>query len=266
MRSLCAESRASAFRQRYAEASFGYETSPFEAPRIALGGGRAMQVRGLVDRVDEASGPDGATWIRAIDFKSGRTAFAPALAVRAIQIQLPLYLMALASGRPGFCRPAGFLYSPLFAAMQTAAGPADEGEEAAGLRNYRALGMFSRGVANAMDTTLEPGQNSKFVRLYMMNDGCYSDNERKSDAVADEDLALLLGHVRELLCQLGKDLLSGKAEAAPYCYGEQTPCAYCEAADICRFDPRIDSFREIPVESREAVFARLRERREADHA
>jgi len=69
--------------------------------RIPLPDGRAVSFRGRIDRVDRSSpDPDGRSWFRVIDYKSGDRTFDRVEHQAGLQLQLPLYLAAF--GGVGF--------------------------------------------------------------------------------------------------------------------------------------------------------------------
>ena len=264
VRAIQAESAASDFRQRYAEAAFGSSQAPFPPLQIDLGAKGRLRLRGIIDRIDLGPHPGGGTGVRIWDYKSGASRFIPALARRGIQLQLPAYLLAITRGEAGPARgwrPAGFFYSPLLAGLAKGAAAGDEEPEAeeapAPSALYKASGLFDSGFAEAMDRTVAEGQASSSWRIYRKKGGAFSDAENRSDAVAQEELGALLDHTQRTLEGLGRKMIGGEVDVAPYRHGKRTPCEYCEFAAVCRFDSSVQPWREIRPEKRSKMFEKI---------
>ena len=86
------------------ELGFGLPNSPLPAWRLDLSDGRALALRGRIDRVDLGRDPQtGATLVVVADYKSSPKKLEPLKVAAGLQLQLLAYLNVLRSGAPSEC-------------------------------------------------------------------------------------------------------------------------------------------------------------------
>ncbi|HEY2952582.1 MAG TPA: PD-(D/E)XK nuclease family protein [Verrucomicrobiae bacterium] len=231
------------------EADFGFEGGALPAWRIPLSDGRALVLRGRIDRIDlcATAGPSEALAV-VIDYKSSARQLDPVKLHHGLELQLFAYLgvlTRLAGPKVLFnverLLPAGVFYVNLKGARgsgKTRAEALDDsgeqrrqGYQHRGRLNEMALAQFdSRGAAR--------GDQFKYSRN---KDGTLS--KRGNEALAPDDFHGLLSESEGHLRRIGESIYAGVAEAAPFRKGNETACDYCEYRSICRFDPWVEPFR-----------------------
>jgi ATP-dependent helicase/nuclease subunit B len=241
--------RQNQFDPREVELAFGLEAAPLSPWRIELGDGRALLLRGKIDRVDlcPGDGPGEALAV-VVDYKSSPVSLDPILLQHGLELQLLGYLGALRhlddpQARFGVARlvPAGAFYVPLRARAASGASRSDILEDARGghRRAYQHAGRFDRRFLSRLDTRGERrGDQFKFA---FNQDGAPA--QRGNDALESSTFRALLDQVEAHLRGHAEAILAGAAAAHPYRKGNERACQFCEFQSICRFDPWEDGFR-----------------------
>ncbi|HEV2454538.1 MAG TPA: PD-(D/E)XK nuclease family protein, partial [Verrucomicrobiae bacterium] len=143
------------------ELSFGEENSPLPAWTISLEGGRKLELRGRIDRVDlcrESHGDSGMAVV--MDYKSSRKKLDPILVEYGIQLQLPAYLSALSQFSElrgvfgvGKLVPAGIFYVNLRGQFENGKTRSEVLTEGGARRSaYRHTGRFDAGTLHKLDS------------------------------------------------------------------------------------------------------------------
>jgi ATP-dependent helicase/nuclease subunit B len=231
------------------EADFGFEGGSLPAWRIPLSNGRALVLRGRIDRIDlcPTADPNEALAV-VIDYKSSARQLDPVKLYHGLELQLLAYLGVLthlAAAKDVFnverLLPAGVFYVNLkgaqgsgktrAAAMDDSGETRRQGYQHRGRLNEMALAQFdSRGAAR--------GDQFKYAKN---NDGSLS--KRGNEALNPDDFRALLADIESRLKRIGESIYAGEAEASPFRKGNETACDYCEYRSICRFDPWVEPFR-----------------------
>ncbi len=192
----------------------------------------AAELSGFVDRVDLYT-HQGITYVRVVDYKTGKKAFDYTDVLNGIGLQMLIYLFALeehgeeAFGTP--LRPAGVLYFPARRIILPAAGRL-EPEEAERKRR----GELSRQGVISEDTAvlqaMERFEDRPVYMPYQVN----SRGELTGDLADAEEMRLLKQHVSRVLSQMADSIAEGTVDPNPIVRGaEDSACTYCEYAEIC---------------------------------
>ena len=82
---------------------------------------------------------------------------------------------------------------------------------------------------------------SDVMPLKLNKNGTISDN---SSVYTTQEFIKLSGEVREVICSLAEEILSGKASADPAVWesGKKAACDYCPYRNVCGFDPSIEGY------------------------
>ncbi|MDQ7793105.1 MAG: PD-(D/E)XK nuclease family protein [bacterium] len=238
--------RRSGFRPLAAEVAFGpgQDLPPL---RQELEGGRSLELRGRIDRVDAAE-REGVTYLRVIDYKSSRRRLDPGAVAAGLDLQLLCYLaVVLEHEWPGRkrVRAAGAFYLPLLAQPVRAGGPlSPEEADRRRLDRFRldGLAVADPEVIRLLDRGEGDSPAGHLVRARLRVDGAPAAG---SGAVGPKDLVGVLRAVRARLAGLGNRLAGGDVSIRPYRGGKERACRYCEFRAACGFDPLVgDVYRE----------------------
>lgn len=236
-------------QSRFQPAGFEVQFGPGGAmPPVEIpGGAMPAQLRGFVDRLDLYE-RDGQTYVRVVDYKTGRKDFDYCDVLNGLGLQMLLYLFALEDHGRAYlgvsAEAAGVLYFPARAAVLPVEGPV-ESQEARLLRQKEArrkgLLLLDEDVLQAMDGSEE----SRFLPVKRGKTGALT-----GDLATGQQLDQLKSYVFRLLARLVDGIAGGQVEPNPYSRGNHNACRYCEYASACHLDlwgqPR--SYRAVSAE------------------
>ncbi len=167
------------------------------APRLTLQDGSTVLLSGKVDRIDLYSEGE-RTYVRVIDYKSGKHTFSLDEVRSGMDIQLVLYLFSVLAAEPTYS-PAGAAY--LYASS--------EGGRTEILRS----GFFRD------DPALRAAAETE-------GDGCYT---KKLLSCTEEELEALSEDMQTAVCGVAERILSGEAEKTP----SEEACRFCPVRNAC---------------------------------
>jgi ATP-dependent helicase/nuclease subunit B len=239
---------AGAFRPLGAEVEFGpgQELGPLEI--ITPETGQRLLLRGKIDRVDWV---EQQLCVAVYDYKTNHKRVELKRVLNGLTLQLLAYLLVLedgggklTGGRP--LTPAGAFYVELLRKMENVKLPGEplEADEV----EARPEGVFREDVFGMFDGQTQPGEKSKVLSATRNKTG---ELRKAAGWYTQEQFALLLAEVRQILGRLAEDLLSGNIAVEPYKMGTTTPCGYCEYRPVCRMDPQLNDYRPITGGARE---------------
>ena len=231
------------------ELAFGEDESA-PAWTIFLEQGQRLELYGRIDRVDVCPEPQtGAALCVVVDYKSGPKQLDPVLLAHGLQLQLLTYLNVLRHWphpreRFGAERliPAGVFYVSLRGQYQREQNRRDALADAEAARKlaYRHTGRFDARVLPRLDARPGARQGDQFN--YRLTKAGAVD-KRWREAMDTGQFEAMLEGVEEKLQQMGRQILAGRAEVAPYRRGAATACDQCDYRSICRIDPWTHHFR-----------------------
>lgn len=238
---------------------------------IPINRGLKINIRGIVDRVDTYTSPEGVRYIRIIDYKTGPKQLRFEDIYNGLNLQMLLYMIALTQGDAsdfkGF-NPAGILY------MKAGFLECTEEAEAGGSiisqdseqRLLRCAAQLKRSGLIVEDESSIEAMDSGLTGLYapvtLNKDGSYS---KHSSLISEKSFKLLedfaLGKVREF----GGSLLIGKINPNP-CGRDpkHLACAYCDYSSVC--DRRKYMFRLISSADADRLRTEISDKEESDNA
>ena len=227
------------FKPSAYELAFGFN-GDFPPISIELSSGETVNLIGRVDRIDKLENEEG-TFIRIIDYKSGKQDFSLSDIYYGLQIQLLVYLDALLqeveNNMKKEINPAAMLYfnmdDPLISTKKEISKEEAEKEILKKLK-LKGLVLKDANIIKAMDNFITG--YSDIISVRVNKDGSPS----KNSSVADlEDFQLLRKYVRKLIIELCEEMLEGNISIKPYKKNNYTPCGFCEYSAICQFDTNI---------------------------
>lgn len=197
--------------------------------------GGELRLRGRVDRVD-AWKRDGKTYLRVMDYKSGRKKFDLSNVRMGLDLQMLLYLFALERGGKQWfgddIRAAGVLYLPARDGILDAErGITEEDLEKARNKELRRSGLIlsEPEVLRAMEH--EALSEPRFLPMYVRKDGNIT-----GDLASAAQLGKLGKYVENLIRKIAGEVRAGNIDADPCCEtANETPCRYCDWAGACHF-------------------------------
>ena len=206
---------------------------------IDMGDGKTLYITGQIDRVDTYE-KDGTTYIRIIDYKTGKKTFKLADIKCGFNLQMLLYLSAVTNPKnTAFGEntvPAGVLYSNVVSSAYSVVAGKDDLKEAA----ERTTGPVASGIFiddNEILMAMDPTENSIYLPI-----GRKNGEASKKDAVTSlEEMGQLLSFASETASALAKEMMNGNKAIIPF-DGKSVgvdidPCKYCDMSNVCMGKP-----------------------------
>ncbi len=205
---------------------------PIDPYKLALENGGSLQVIGSVDRVDLMQKAD-KTYFRIIDYKSGGKTFRLSDVFGGLNMQMLIYLFAIAENGEehyGKAIPAGVLYLPAKAVTDDLNRDAQEKDiREAKLKNSRMDGVIleNTDVILGMDKEV----TGAFVRVTQ------SGEQFKGSLLNQKAFAYLKDRVDGNLVSMAENLQKGAIPVLPtHLNTTNVACKYCDFKSICGFE------------------------------
>ena len=201
---------------------------------LTLKDGKKIALTGKADRVDVWNAPDGKSYLRVLDYKTGTREFSTADIKHGFSLQMPLYLMALTSraypilnndmGLPPstVLTPAGVTY--FSTAVKSENTPARKDEQSA-MRDA-AERLARSGVLLGEPEVLSAASHSGNTEITGTTKGKKHLDKEGFNALF-EDLC-------DVITRLDSEMKRGVATACPNPEKKTSPCEYCHYNAICR--------------------------------
>lgn len=201
--------------------------------------GASIRVCGTIDRVDAYREGD-TTYLRVLDYKTGKKEFELADVLEGLNLQMMIYLFSLAENgqsRYGHIVPAGVLYQP----AKIPVIQADRDLSADELERRRLGDMKTSGLLlndEALLRAMEPKLEGLFIPAALDKNG----NLKKSASVASlAQFGRIKRRIQDLLTAMVRQLHQGdiaaipkvKHHSSPAQMLKDSPCRYCDFRDIC---------------------------------
>lgn len=229
VKELWSEMQESEFQPREFELYFGDQGT---LPAITVPGDKMdAQLQGYVDRVD-CWDNHGISYVRVVDYKTGKKDFDYCDVYNGIGLQMLLYLYALEDGGQSVFGDspvvAGVQYFPARVPLVSADGSLTE-EEAASehSKDFKRKGLIlsDEHILRAM----EPSDVPKRLSIKRNKDGVVS-----GDIATSHQFALLKKYIYKLLKEIVDEIASGNVTPNPYTRGaSHNACAFCPYGSIC---------------------------------
>ena len=230
VRELGQELRTSDFEPAGFEVEF---SAAGQMPPVEIQGEKVQaELSGFVDRVDLYT-CGGVTYVRVVDYKTGRKAMDYTDLLNGIGLQMLVYLFALEqNGAAQFgtrLTPAGVLYFPARRPILPAAARMSP-EEAETLRQSE---RTREGILLNDDVVLRAmehyGQKPVYMPFQVTKDG-----RIRGDLADRHQLKLLRDHVQRTLARMSDGIAGGQVEPNPILRGpDQTACKWCDFSEVC---------------------------------
>lgn len=237
---LTAQVRKGRFVPSNYELGFGFADS-LSAMEFSLSEEEKMRLRGRIDRVDVLH-TDGETYVKIIDYKSGKTQFSLLNLYHGLQLQLVVYLNAAMEHirKSEDCTnvtPAGIFYYHIDEPIVEADAQMSEEEIWQSIfEKLRLDGIVNNEpeVYEAMDESLT--DKSDVIPIARNKDGSLS---KKSKAYTKEQFQDISNYVNTVIKELGKRMINGEISIEPYELKDANACSYCNYKSVCGFDKQL---------------------------
>lgn len=239
------------FDPHTAELSFGGKNDDVGPWTLPLEGGAQLSLVGKIDRLDLLRKPGfGKTAAVIIDYKSGNAALDPILLHNGIQLQLFIYLNAIAQHpeiagqlKINSLAPAGAFLAPLQGKAPRSSHRNDaQTNHADRPKAFQWNGRFNRDHLRQLDNRPDQAKGDQIA--YALNkDGDPIKSEQS--AMPPQAFREMTRRLEETVRNLGQRIFAGDIAATPYKHKEKTPCAYCPYPAVCRIDAGAHPYRTL---------------------
>lgn len=234
---------AGSFTQIASEIGFGDKFS-LPAIEIKLEKGKKLHIEGKIDRVDTTS-KAGVNYCMVVDYKTSQTAINWSLFSAGLDLQLPIYLLAIRNQTVEKNKnliPLGAFYFQI----QTLAKSSElnDIEKKSGKIIRKPKGIFNGEYFDILDAKTETGYSS-FYSFQITQKGKQFGRYESSSLLTDEHFSAVLSLAEDKLKELGGRILAGEIDITPYRHVKNVACTYCPYKSLCRFDWQINDYEEI---------------------
>ena len=216
------------------EVGFGESRSdsPIHLPEVTLTleGGQQIPLGGVIDRIDTVTLEDGRRAVLVYDFKSGDREVHGQAMEEGLQIQLPIYLMAVRQGMPDYIQ-AGALYQPVRQVLVEA-----EDADMAAIAEGIGKALRARGIFLDDEALQKAGAPLKIPRRSSGTSDVIS-------IVTPKEMEEVIARGAAGAARVLSRMLSGQTTPCPVQDGMHSPCEYCQLADGCPIDSRLEGGR-----------------------
>lgn len=223
IRHMAEELSQSQFRPAAFELKLGSDgTKPLQVPVD----GANIIVGGTVDRVDLYKDKDGVSYLRVVDYKTGKKEFKLGDVLGGLNMQMLVYLAALAA--QGEEEAAGILYMPSAEPSVSAQrGDSQEQVEKDAAKQLRMSGVVLSDPKVIL--AMEKDGGGKYIPASLTKDG----NPTKISSVLDKPaMKQVMDYCKFMISQMAKHLLAGDVQAKPNLENNFS-CRFCPYKPVC---------------------------------
>lgn len=209
----------------------------------------SVSIKGTIDRLDVCKTDDGRTFLRIIDYKTGKTEFDVVNIANGYNMQMVIYALAMREEmKRENAEVTGVYYTRVkdeYTALNTKTTEAN-------IREKNRADMRLDGV-----TFADEDEKSRLKMVYSMDMGIIENGESDFIDVKRDDNGELLGvrsmdeinglmeAVKETVIDMDERSRAGDISLNPYnSNGNGGVCAYCDYASVCKFDEKNKVLRE----------------------
>ena len=257
---IAEQMRRSEFEIFSNEFGFGYgDDEPIE---VDLPTGEKVYLIGKVDRVDTLD-LDGNSYIRIIDYKTGKKKFDMNKLYNGLQIQLLVYLDVLLKNSERIIQkqamPGAMFYFRLDDPMITSKKELSEEEiEIEILKKLKFDGLMLKDpkIALSMDNELEEGKSSMIIPANFIKGGKLGN---KDSLITEKQFDILRNYVNDKVIELCTDMISGNIALEPYDTDKEYLYENSPYAHIFQFDTTVpgNKYRKLEKDKPKEVWEKI---------
>jgi ATP-dependent helicase/nuclease subunit B len=246
------------------EVAFGRESESAPPIHIRLASGESMLIRGVIDRIDKVT-IDDQTYIKIIDYKSGKKQLTMSDIYNGLQMQLMVYLSACLEN-PEYLKvdkilPAGAFYfridDPIIESTAQVAEIIEK--QIASALKLDGLALEDASVLRHIDRLIFDNNASDVIEVKVKTDGAFT---KDSKLLPLDAFVGLMHHVKQTIQSIGNSLNAGNIEIRPCKTKGFVSCQYCDFKAICQFDPHFEGnhYRYLKAYSNDEVIEKIGEK------
>lgn len=217
-----------------------------------------VALQGLIDRIDICETDSGKSYMRIIDYKTGRTEFDVMNIANGYDMQMVIYALAAAQLMKNDGKDVdvtGIYYTAVRSKYKNLTSTVTEDN----IKEKNAKDMCLDGV-----TFADEGEEERGKMLYSMDNDFFRNQESiftkvKLDKDGNikgvkslDEINGLMAHVKDTLIDMDSRTRSGEISLNPYDTGGMGGvCAYCDYSSVCKFDENKREMREPHGEANE---------------
>ncbi|MFS1513537.1 helicase-exonuclease AddAB subunit AddB [Chengkuizengella sp. SCS-71B] len=229
--------------------------------KLDLAQGYEMEMKGRIDRVDRAYNDQGVL-LRVIDYKSSEKSLNLSEVFYGLSLQMLTYLDVIITHSEKWlgeqAKPAGVLYfhvqNPMLK-LSNDLSPEQAEEQLFKRFKMKGLLLADEDMVKKMDLQLNNGHSNMIPVAVKSKGGFY----KTSSVVEEEQWKQLRGYTRQMIVNIGSEIMDGNVDIKPYRMGKKIACTYCEYKSICQFNTLYENndYRELQMKSNEEVLTTI---------
>jgi ATP-dependent helicase/nuclease subunit B len=230
------------------------------AIEIELLSGERIYLEGRIDRVDLLR-EDNTAYVKIIDYKTGEKQLSLSDIYSGLALQLIIYLAAVLDSEEilneGALKAAGIFYFKIDDPLVDTKDKIIEKIELEIARRLKMKGVVLQNVKLVQQMDRDIQGYSNILPVAVNKNGEFYSN---SSVLMEEDFRALIVYAKNLVKQIGQEIMAGKISIEPVKKGRQTACAYCHYRSICHFDKLFagNKFKNIYDMSNEEVMENIK--------
>ncbi len=225
------------------------------AVEIGLDDGKKLHIEGVIDRLDVACA-DGRNYVLIWDYKTSGATIDFSLLAAGLDLQLPIYLLAVRNQAVEGYRnlvPLGAFYFRIQSFSKSA--DLSEISKTAQKIKRKPKGFFNGEFFKFIDGRTETGY-SPFYNFRITQKEKQFGVYETSSLLTDKHFSAVLSFTEDKLRGLGNRILSGTIDVNPYRYAKKIACTYCPYKSLCRFDWQVNDYAQVKKISKTDFFER----------
>ena len=196
--------------------------------------GNLVSVRGVIDRVDVME-KDKASYVRVIDYKTGKKDFKLSDVLYGLNMQMLIYLSAIVkNGNVRYgddIHPSGVLYMPSKISSVKVKPSAKETE----IKKEQDKDLKMKGIV--LDEIhvikgMEEEMKGRYIPVYTNKDGSIN-YKCKNYVISNKQLNMIFDKVEQKIIQMSEELDNGNISAVPTGNDDSNPCEWCAYKAVC---------------------------------
>ncbi len=199
--------------------------------RIRLSDGSDAVLGGIADRVDTYTDESG-TYIKLIDYKSGKNSFSLENIEKCDGIQLFVYMISICAKGGGLfgenIKPAAAFYVTVSPEIKDSDVPINDSDA----EKYAQDSIVRRGAVLNDEEIMKAvfGKDGSFMPKYA--------SDKKISYIADEEFTETFEKLKCAVGELAENMKKGYSEALPEKIGSYMPCEFCDYKMVCRYESK----------------------------